>query len=225
VKILFFGSGNCEYSRRAHEYLNQYSTQITTAWSQHRRDHRVPAELCTWQGDLIISYRTAFIVPEKILKKAQMAAINFHPASPEYPGSGSYSWALYEMANHFGSTAHIMTEKIDAGPILITQTWPISEQDTVQTLFIRAQQNLFELFKQFIQNLFAGGAEFVQQQQKENHHLSWRGPARRIEDLDTLMNIPINADETEMARRIRATHYESFRPFVVINGRKFSYEA
>jgi methionyl-tRNA formyltransferase len=225
MKILFFGSGNCHYSRRAYDYLRKRQKDITAAWSQHRKDHEIPEELMKWQGDLIVSYRTAFIVPRELLKRAKIAAINFHPATPEYPGSGSYSWALYEGADHFGSTVHEMTERIDAGAILMTSEWPISERATVQGLFEQAQTSLFELFQEFISDLFEKGPAFIDQKRQENAEKTWRGPARAIRELDLLMQIPPDATPEEMARRIRATHFGEFRPYITVNGYQFELRA
>ena len=36
---------------------------------------------------------------------------------PKYPGSGCINWALYDNAEDFGVTAHLMT-KVDDGPII-----------------------------------------------------------------------------------------------------------
>jgi hypothetical protein len=74
--------------------------------------------------DLLISYLNPVIVPGPILRTVRMAAINIHPAPPEWPGVGCVCYALYEGDRNFGVTAHIMTERVDQGPIIRVLRFP-----------------------------------------------------------------------------------------------------
>src|SRR6187455_2216083 len=46
--------------------------------------------------DFLFNYLSPVIVPERILQSIKRAAVNFHPAPPEWPGIGSASYALFE---------------------------------------------------------------------------------------------------------------------------------
>ena len=80
-----------------------------------------------------------------MLDRAKVAAINFHPGSVEYPGSGCLNWALYDNAEVYGVTAHIINEKIDNGAIIEWRRFPILKQDNVKTLLARAHSKTYDL--------------------------------------------------------------------------------
>lgn len=66
----------------------------------------------------LIAFATAVIVPRAILDALGYGAYNFHPGPPEYPGWLPGHFARYDRAANFGVTAHVMTPKVDAGPII-----------------------------------------------------------------------------------------------------------
>ncbi|MEE4208744.1 MAG: hypothetical protein V2I43_05715 [Parvularcula sp.] len=67
----------------------------------------------------LISFLTNVIVPRTILARLGPVPYNIHPASPDYPGAHGLSFAIFEDASRFGVTAHEMTAKVDAGPIVM----------------------------------------------------------------------------------------------------------
>ena len=89
---LFFGSDNCVYTKDCIEILKKYEMNISIIFS-NQRGEKIPAEAVSWKGDFIFSYRNYWLLPDSMLKSADVMAINFHPATPNFPGSGSYSWA------------------------------------------------------------------------------------------------------------------------------------
>ena len=66
----------------------------------------------------LVAFSTSVIVPKTILGTLQVPAYNFHPGPPTYPGSHAASFAIYDGAEHFGATVHVMEEKVDCGPIV-----------------------------------------------------------------------------------------------------------
>ena len=73
---------------------------VTYVQSKHRGE-RLPEDIQCWDGDYIVCFRSLFILPDSLLKKARIAAINFHTAPPEYPGSGCINFALYDEVDVF----------------------------------------------------------------------------------------------------------------------------
>ena len=90
------------YSEQVEAYCQQNFGSLTI----HRggRSEPFPESAYDWSGDLIISYVSRWIIPESVLNQAQLAAINFHPGSPDYPGTGCINFALYDEAKAFGAT-------------------------------------------------------------------------------------------------------------------------
>ena len=68
--------------------------------------------------DYIICFRSFFLIKKKLLEKAKIASINFHPGPPAYRGIGCINFALLNGEKKFGTTAHLIDDKIDHGKIL-----------------------------------------------------------------------------------------------------------
>ena len=69
----------------------------------------------------LIAFSTSVIVPGPVLEAVDGPAYNFHPGPPTYPGSHVASFALYEGAENYGATAHVMKAKVDCGTIVPVQ--------------------------------------------------------------------------------------------------------
>lgn len=68
-------------------------------------------------GDVLVGFGTGVIVPPDVLSRWRLA-YNIHAASSRFPGRDPHHWAAYEGATSYGATAHVMTERVDAGPIV-----------------------------------------------------------------------------------------------------------
>ncbi|HLD16411.1 MAG TPA: formyltransferase family protein [Coxiellaceae bacterium] len=94
----------------------------------------------------MISYLSRWIILESLLKKAHVAAINFHPGSPHYPSIGCNNFALYEKAEQYGVTCHPRVGKVDTGDIITTKQFPIFPIDKVYSLLSRTYDFQLTLF-------------------------------------------------------------------------------
>src|SRR4030095_109021 len=95
------------------------------------RSQPFPQDLHNWKGDLIISYLSQWIIPQLLLEKAAVAALNFHPGPPEYPGIGCTNFAIYDNVDEFGVTCHHMAARVDTGKIIAVKRFPVYESETV----------------------------------------------------------------------------------------------
>src|SRR5574337_1427381 len=105
-----------EHSSRVAAIVGKWGDPFPALWSE-------------WEGDVIISYLSPWIVPTWLLKKAKIAAINFHPGPPEYPGIGCTNFAVYNAESEYGVTAHHMAGKVDTGAIIAVQRFPVLKDD------------------------------------------------------------------------------------------------
>lgn len=80
-------------------------------------------------------------------------AINFHPAAPEYPGVGWASRSLYDKVANAGTTAHVMTDSYDAGPILAVRRFPVDPAWGYRALVDRAYEETLALFQECVECL------------------------------------------------------------------------
>ena len=151
-KVLFIGKNNDKYTLKALNHLKLIFTHVEIYlgdWGDP-----FPAGALYWAGEILISYNSRWIVPKKLLDKAKELAINFHPASPDYPGIGCINFALYENAKEYGSTCHHMNSKVDSGNIIKVVRFPIYPSDNVETLLTRTYDHQLTLFYEITNYLY-----------------------------------------------------------------------
>ncbi len=70
------------------------------------------------QIELLINIGTPRILKEKIINAPSIGILNCHPGIlPNYRGCSCVEWALYNN-DPVGNTCHLMSKKIDSGPII-----------------------------------------------------------------------------------------------------------
>lgn len=213
--ILFLGKADDTDCLRALEYCQNRFTRVTSCLG--RWGDSFPSEARDWEGDYMISYLSRWVVPEDMLKRAYKAAINFHPASPEYPGIGCNNFALYEDAKEYGVTCHHMASKVDTGAIIAVKRFPIYVEDTVETLLKRTYENQIALFFEIIE-LLSAGKELPVSTEK------WTRPPFSRKQFNELFKIMPEMNKEEIARRVRAVSYRHWQPYIELNGYRFEYK-
>ena len=93
----------------------------------------------------LFAFSTSIIVPPPILVRIGYNAVNFHPGPPEYPGYRPTGFALYEGARTYGVTAHYMTDKVDEGPIIGVERFPVAEGAVLIDVVKESYQRLAKL--------------------------------------------------------------------------------
>jgi methionyl-tRNA formyltransferase len=219
-RVLFFGKYDCAYSQQTHAYLEHLGFDVLGIWSRSRNEP-LPDEARTWLGDYIFCFRSYFVLPAAVIAQAAIAAINFHPAPTEYPGSGCLNWALYDGATQYGVTAHIMNAAVDNGPIVECRRFPILPQDNVTTLLARAHQKTFDLIVDVTTGLALGGGEFLAAKLAAAAGERWCGKARRMSEIDRLQVVDVQCTKAELERVIRATSTPAFPPKIQLHGYTF----
>lgn len=190
----------------------------------NKRGEEIPREALTWRGDFIFSYRNYWLLPDSVLKSAEVMALNFHPATPEFPGSGSYSWALYENSKTFGITVHLMNQKFDNGKILDVYTFPVEEGETVETLIDKTSKFSVATFQGFLKKISNKTVNQIQKMTIEPSKFNWARQARTIKDIDVMSKLDVHLSSDELSRRIRAFHFEKFPVYIEHKGFRFKYD-
>ena len=79
-------------------------------------------------ADVIIVACFPSRLPENFLRRATLAALNVHPSwLPEYRGPAPLFWQLRHGVRNPGVTVHHMTDRIDAGDIVVQKRVPLPE--------------------------------------------------------------------------------------------------
>jgi methionyl-tRNA formyltransferase len=210
--ILFLGKKNDQHCSKALEFVRKNFSTVSAYLGEW--GNPLPEEIKDWEGDYIISYLSRWIVPKYLIKKAKVAAINFHPASPDYPGIGCNNFALYEDAEEYGVTCHHMAAKVDTGDLITVKRFPVFPNDDVGSLLMRTYDFQLILFYEVI-------GQILRNKPLPSSKETWtRKPISRKE-FNQLKVITPTMTAEEIEKRIRATSYDVFQPFIEINGHVF----
>ena len=193
---------------------------LVTHMSEHRGE-QLPHNVLNWTGDYIFAFRSLAIVPMETVKSASLAAVNFHPGPPEFPGSGCTNFALYEESDSFGVTAHLIEEVVDSGRILAFRRFPIAFEDDVVSLTRKTHSELFILASSLIAEALSDYKWIKRISAGGNTVAHWSGTRRRASALNELSNVPPTITAEELEKRVRAFHHPKFPLSVTLHGRRF----
>ena len=176
-----------------------------------------PLETLQWSGDYIISYLCPWVLPAALIERANIAAINFHPATPEYPGTGCTNFAIYNNEPVYGVMSHYIDPKVDTGRIISVRRFPVFSRDTVYSLTQRCYAHMLVLYYDILSLIIEGKPLPLSEE-------TWKKAPYRKKDLDALKRLTLDMTEAEIARRIRASTYPGTSgAYIEINGQRFEY--
>ena len=147
MKIILFTKDD-KPTERIVEYLKKRSDSITIYHG--KRGDNFPKEAFEGTQDILVSYLSPWIIPQRVLDKTRLWNINFHPAPPEYPGIGCFNFAIYNNERTYGVVAHLMNNKVDSGKIIAIKRFPLLESDSVYSLSIKSYEHMMVLFFEII---------------------------------------------------------------------------
>lgn len=209
MRVLFLGKRDDHGTNQAKAWFEKQEWEC--CYFLGRRPEPIPERALAWQGDLLVSYLSPWVVPASLLARASTAAINFHPGSPHYPGIGCTNFALYEEATEFGVTCHHMLPAVDTGRLIDHATFPVAVDETVWSLTQKTYTELENLFVRVMAGLRKNG-KF-----SESADTWTRRPFRRHE-LETLCRIRLGMPLQEIIRRIRAVTFPNMPGAVLRHG-------
>lgn len=212
MKVLLLGKKNNEYVKKAVKFCQNNFSELEVNIGKHGES--LPEDIGWWKGDYIISFLSYWIVPDYLLKRAKIAAINFHPASPDYPGTGCYNFALYDRASEYGAMCHHMQPEVDAGDIIAVKRFPIYQNDDIETLIERTYDNLIVLFYEVMSEILNGNELPASKE-------CWKKKATTRKELNELATITPDMDKFEIEKRVIATTYGNWKPIVKLGNYSF----
>lgn len=210
IKALYLTRKEIQYNRTIYNIIKKNFKNIEIFYSS-KVGQKLPKKYLK-SYDYIFSYRSYVILKKNILKKVKIAAINFHPAPPNLRGFAPASFAILKKLKNYGSTIHIMNEKIDNGKILDVKLFKINKNTNISFLLKKTYQkqllqidNFFKNFKFFLKN-------------KKN--FKWSKNINYKKDIDQIMYIKNFHSKDKINRIIKATKIGKFKPFRIEGGKK-----
>jgi methionyl-tRNA formyltransferase len=216
LKVLFLRKRDNDYAQRAENFIRSHFADALV-FEGSRKD-KLPPEVLNWKGDLMISFISSWIYPSTLLENAGLAAINFHPGSPEYPGTGCTNFAVYEGATEYGITCHHMKASVDSGNIIQVKRFGITPEDSVYTITQRCYQLIEESFYEMMELVLNGQPLPLTSE-------TWKRKPFTRKQLDELCHIRPGMPEDEIQQRIKATTYKTPWAFTKIGNHIFKLQA
>ncbi len=146
----------------------------------------------------LIAFSTSVIVPKTVLDMLQVPAYNFHPGPPTYPGSHAASFAIYDGAEHFGATVHVMEEKVDCGPIVAVEWFVVPEKARFLDLELRTYELLLKMFADRVRHLAASDDPLPV------IDAQWSGKKHTDAEFEAMRELEADMPEAEINLRFRA---------------------
>jgi methionyl-tRNA formyltransferase len=166
----------------------------------------------------LIAFVTAVIVPNEILRALGHGAYNFHPGPPGYPGWAPAHFALYERAKVFGVTFHAMADRVDSGPILDMDLFPISPSATVVSLETTAYAQIAMMFHRW-----AGALTHQAAPLQPRFPAQWGTRKNSRHRYRAMCSIPTDISKDDLAHRMSIFGHGHFGilPSVSLHGFEF----
>lgn len=120
--------------------------------------HEVVAVLRRHDVELVVMAGFMTILGEPIFDAFPGAVLNTHPALlPAFPGAHAVRDALAHGVKVTGTTVHVATVEVDAGPILAQEAVEVRPDDTVETLHERIKAVERRLYPSTIRQILERG--------------------------------------------------------------------
>ena len=217
--VLYCGRKDCVFSKKIKKFIKRYSNKFYYLES-NKIGEKVPRKFYRYKYDYIFCFRSFYIITKKLLKKVRKAPINFHPSPPEFRGAGGINYTIYRKLNFFGTTAHLMNEKIDYGKILDVRKFKINNKDSVEKILHKTYKiSTKQIF--FVVNELLKNQNNLSKLIKKNRKIKWSRKYNTIKNLNNFYKINIKISKKEFLRKIHATNTSQFKPFIILHGHRF----
>ena len=220
--ILYFGRKNCRYSDNLKKFLSKKAKKLYYIGSSKIYEKIPKTKITRSKYSYIICFRSFYILKRNLINKATVAAINFHPGTPNYRGTGCVNYALFENAKYYGSTCHIINEKVDNGKIIDVKKFRLRANDTIETTLKKTYLIMLSQAKSVLNILFEN-EDNMKLLIKKNKNIKWSNKIKKLNYLNKFYKIKLNCSKREIKNKIRATNTKFFKPYIVLHKKKFIY--
>jgi phosphoribosylglycinamide formyltransferase-1 len=151
--------GGAAFARKRNIPLGELSLKGFT--SEEERDAAMRDFFRAYGAELVVDAGYDRIHTRPFLEAFRGRIVNVHPSLlPEFGGSmDAVEQALHSGVEVSGATVHMVTEDLDAGPILAQEQVPVLKDDTVETLRRRVHEAEYRILPAAIRLLEARLAE------------------------------------------------------------------
>ena len=174
------------YQHHANQNIRQHAQQhnipvlisdkVNFKSKLHQFLHKINPELA-----VVLTF--PFRIPSKCLEQPSLGFYNFHPGLlPEYRGPDPVFWQIRNREKYGGISIHKMTERIDEGPLLMTEVLEIKPEDTYGMHWYKLQTLVFSAMNKFMNTITSDLSNF--QYRKQDIRLAKYWPSPIPDDLE-----------------------------------------
>lgn len=166
--------------------------------------------------NFIVSVGHNWILSDEILQLVDYQAVNLHLAKlPDYKGNYTYNHAILNQEKTYGVTFHWMAAKVDAGDYIFVKEFPIEDDDTAYSLYIKSIDEGLGLFARFIEYINAN-------ERLPRVKMEGDGCFYSRKSLDGLREVHDCDDLKAISRKSRAFYFPPFEnAYFYIDGKKY----
>jgi methionyl-tRNA formyltransferase len=153
------------------------------------KDRMAPL-LRSYDPDLGLCSGFTWKLDAETLAVPRLGIVNGHPSLlPQWRGPNPFGWTFRGGANELGFTFHLMDIGLDTGPILAQGSVPLTDDDSMATLFDRLPGLVADLLPSALARIEAGdrgdpqtdeGASYAALYEDEYAEIDWTQPARAV---------------------------------------------
>jgi methionyl-tRNA formyltransferase len=185
------------------------SRGIEPVFMENPRDPESIARLRNAAPDLLFSFYYRRLLPQEMLVVPRLGAFNMHGSLlPRFRGRAPVNWAVLKGETRTGATLHRMTARADAGEIVDSEPVEIGPDDTALEVQKRVTAAAVAILARSIEELKAGTARAVAQDESaatrfgkrrpEDGRIDWSRPAREVHDLVRAVTHPFPGAFTDL---------------------------
>ena len=107
-------------------------------------------------------------IPVSILNIPKAGTVGIHNSLlPAYQGGASLNWALIKDYSSWGCTLFHLEENIDAGEIIFQDSFNITDNDDINTLFLKSDKLSIEMINRYLPLALKNSAPRIKQNPSE----------------------------------------------------------
>lgn len=134
IKLLFVtnGTNSCTEYLKKQEGIDLHILDLSKRCVQTKGE--LEQYILENSPDLLFAYRCPFIISKKAYSIARIGAYNIHPSLlPKYCGLNPWYEIFENKEVENGVTLHRITDVVDGGEIIYRQSYPILQNDTIES--------------------------------------------------------------------------------------------
>jgi methionyl-tRNA formyltransferase len=215
MKIILIGRKGCKYSIKIKKFLLKKKIKLfyyETNKIGEKFEKKIPYK------SILISFRNTAILKKELLDKTYYA-INFHAATNKYRGIGAPNFALLKNEKNFGSTAHLIDEKIDHGKIIEVKKFKILSSDNLVSLLRKTHKIMYLQALRIINGILAN-KNYIESKIDKNNKVKWSKNIYTYKKMLELYEINPPYNLKKIYKIFRATAYKKFYPYIIKKNKK-----